>query len=229
MMQRVLTTSKHALLEQNKSHEEKIIKQKKDTLAQAINDEYPNIALEKKMHMDKLFSCKDALEQSYLKSPSKLFEKMVLWPFVSRMKLRESINATGRLFFAVSVFYLILTFLPSIVTPLRNISIFARFSSNYDALNITLTLFLLFFMNISLYYFQIMRMQRCIKKNKTLINGASSRYKEEEERLMNSYNSYRIGNMYTNSHGYTGEQRPNRNPLRQHFDYSTHPGASGIF
>lgn len=229
MMNRVQKESKNQLYTENKKHEENAKINQRKAISKKIYEENPQNITKKKKALDDLNLYKEGLQNSYLNNHRQLFERLILWPFVKRMKYSESVNAAGRLTLLLSCIYLFLVFTPffiqqSLALPLfKSIAIVNTYSSIFQVIltsaipNVALYLFLSFYLRHG-----IRKSKEIVKKNENLIS-------EREKEFENQLRQKGTDNFYTYSRT-TGEEKVQRKPIRAENNvFGSHPGVTGIF
>lgn len=225
MMNRVQKEMKAEIYTENARRQGESMQNQQNAIDGKIAMESPHIFKEQKRRMEALNVCQEGLQNSYIKSPSKIFEKFMLWPFVPRMKMSESINASGRLCCLLSLLYIIYIFIPIAFPTLATVGAFAKigFSSS-----IGIQLLVVFLLNFLLYIYHYFRMHMCINRESVFINSLEGDIKKKRHSFMGVLNERGKENFFT-AKGYMGKLSKVREPLRGKNDsLGNHPSIFDI-
>ena len=94
---RVSTYSKFALGKQQADAEKLSKERRRENISRLVNERNPKLAVDKKRDDEMVERCRDGLKNSYLADFSKIFERVMLWPFVPGLKTGEAVTAGARL------------------------------------------------------------------------------------------------------------------------------------
>jgi hypothetical protein len=220
---RVQVPSKSSIVQANQKYENEALDRRRKGIEKAVDQQYPEIALNKKNINNSIKSCTEGMENSYLSSYKLLFKKLNMWPFVPRLKRSEAVNAGGRLILLLTLVYFIIFCIRFLIPSA------AQFDKYFFTENIYILLVFIVAINMLYYVFQKGRLYVCIRSNKEKLKEIDRIHRQKEDVYKKEMGQRGFKNFCENNYGFVEHMPVNREPLRSSsFSFSTHPGVNGI-
>lgn len=221
---RASTSSKYSLNKQQADDERAAKERRKQEVDRFINEKNPNLAIEKKKREETVDRCRDGLMNSYLANFSKLFDKIMLWPFVPGLKTGEAVTAGARLVLFCCVAF-VLAVLASKSLPPSLAKSLELFDIDMDTSGVLLTASIAILPNVLYYVIQRTRLKMCLSRAKKELVDGQAKMKEAEKKL--DQQTGETENFYQHE-GRIASENLIREPIRQETSLGGHPGVAGI-
>ena len=223
---RASTYSKFALNKQQSDGERAAKERRREDVTRLVNERNPQIAINKKREDEKVEKCRDALMNSYFVDFSKIFERVMLWPFVPGLKSGEAVTAGARL-----VLFCCMAFGMAVIASKKLSPKMAKslelFNIEMDTRGIVLTSSILILPNILYYVIQKMRFKMCLNKAKKNSMDSQAMIMAAERNIEREVDDQYTSN-YRQFEGTISSENLFREPIRQQSSLGGHPGVAGI-
>ena len=223
---RVSTYSKFALGKQQADAEKLSKERRRENISRLVNERNPKLAVDKKRDDEMVERCRDGLKNSYLADFSKIFERVMLWPFVPGLKTGEAVTAGARLvLFSCAAFGLAIV--ASKKLPSNMAKSFQIFNFKMDTPGIVMVSSILIFPSIFYYIVQKLRLKMCLNKAKKNSIERQTIITDAEKKIDSEVQGQYLSNLYEHNSQIASENLL-REPIRQKSALGGHPGVPGI-
>lgn len=218
---RSATIPKYVMEETNQKTNELIRAQRKDAVTKLINKRNPNFTTEEQNAKERIKKCTEGLKNSYLSDFHKIYKKLVLWPFVPRLKTSESVDNGGRLVIFLCVALITAFFLYPEKIP-------GGFKITPDFPGLAFTFLVLIFPNILYYVVTKHALKRCITNANIKIQHMSTSIEQEGHKIENELAGRGLNGMMRDKYGNYIQEEKHRSPIRIEIPFGGHPTTPSI-